>query len=233
MLEVSGINVYYGNIHAIKNINFKVKRGEIITLIGANGAGKTTILRSISGVLKSKTGTIKFLDKNIKNQPPECIVKYGIAHVPEGRHVFSSMTVHENLEIGGYIKPGKINENIKKIYAQFPRLKERRNQLAGTLSGGEQQMLAIGRALMSEAELLMLDEPSMGLAPLVIKQVFNIIKELNKNGITIVLVEQNAKQALSIANRGYILEVGNVTKSDKANALLLDDSIKKSYLGGN
>ncbi|NLL39208.1 MAG: ABC transporter ATP-binding protein [Clostridiales bacterium] len=234
MLKVDDINVYYGSIHAIQSVSFEIKEGEIVTLIGANGAGKSTILRTISGLLRSKTGEINFLDKNISVVEPDKIVKMGIAHVPEGRRVFKQFTVEENLEMGAYIHKSKsdIKEDIGKIYRRFPRLKERRRQTAGTLSGGEQQMLAIGRALMSRPKLLMLDEPSMGLAPMLVQQIFDIIKELNQSGTTILLVEQNARMALTIADRGYVLETGRMKLAATARELLADDSVKKSYLGG-
>ena len=234
MLKVDDINVYYGSIHAIQSVSFEIKEGEIVTLIGANGAGKSTILRTISGLLRSKTGEINFLDKNISVVEPDKIVKMGIAHVPEGRRVFKQFTVEENLEMGAYIHKSKsdIKEDIGKIYRRFPRLTERRRQTAGTLSGGEQQMLAIGRALMSRPKLLMLDEPSMGLAPMLVQQIFDIIKELNQSGTTILLVEQNARMALTIADRGYVLETGRMKLAATARELLADDSVKKSYLGG-
>lgn len=233
MLKVDDINVYYGSIHAIKGISFEVKQGEIVTLIGANGAGKSTILKTVSGLLRSKTGSINFLDKNISSVAPHKIVKQGLAHVPEGRRIFLQMSVEENLEMGAFTQGGKgVDEDLERVYEQFPRLKERRKQTAGTLSGGEQQMLAMGRALMSKPELLMLDEPSMGLAPILVEQIFDIIKELNKAGTTILLVEQNAQMALSIADRGYVLETGKIVTSAKASDLLNDDSVKKAYLGG-
>ena len=233
MLTVSGINVFYGNIHAIHDISFDVNKGEIVTLIGANGAGKSTILKTISGLLRSKTGEISFLDSNIGVLAPHNIVKRKLAHVPEGRRVFLRMSVQQNLEMGNYIqKSGSMPELLDDVFIRFPRLKERRKQLAGTLSGGEQQMLAIGRALMSSPTLLMLDEPSMGLAPLLVEQIFEIIKELNETGVTILLVEQNAHMALSVADRGYVLETGRIVASAAASELLEDAAVKRAYLGG-
>ena len=233
MLKVHDINVYYGSIHAIKGVSFEVQKGEIVTLIGANGAGKSTILNTVSGLLKSKTGAINFLDKNISDTIPHKIVAQGLAQVPEGRRVFLNMTVEENLEMGAFTrKNSEVSGAIADVYERFPRLKERRKQVAGTLSGGEQQMLAMGRALMSKPELLMLDEPSMGLAPLLVEQIFEIIKELNAAGVTILLVEQNAQMALSIADRGYVLETGKIVLSANAKDLLNDDAVQKAYLGG-
>ncbi|PKM73968.1 MAG: ABC transporter ATP-binding protein [Firmicutes bacterium HGW-Firmicutes-16] len=233
MLKVNDINVFYGSIHAIKGVSFEVNKGEIVTLIGANGAGKSTILNTVSGLLKSKTGSITFIDKTISNIVPHKIVAAGLAQVPEGRRVFLGMTVEENLEMGAFTrKANEISEDMDSVYVRFPRLKERRKQIAGTLSGGEQQMLAMGRALMSKPELLMLDEPSMGLAPILVEQIFDIIKELNAAGTTILLVEQNAQMALSIADRGYVLETGKIVTSAKASDLLNNDAVKKAYLGG-
>jgi branched-chain amino acid transport system ATP-binding protein len=233
MLKVHDINVYYGSIHAIKGVSFEVQKGEIVTLIGANGAGKSTILNTVSGLLKSKTGAISFLEKSISDTIPHKIVAQGLAQVPEGRRVFLNMTVEENLEMGAFTrKASEISGSIADVYDRFPRLKERRKQVAGTLSGGEQQMLAMGRALMSKPELLMLDEPSMGLAPLLVEQIFEIIKELNAAGVTILLVEQNAQMALSIADRGYVLETGKIVLSANAKDLLNDDAVQKAYLGG-
>lgn len=233
MLKVENINVYYGAIHAIKDISFEVRDGEIVTLIGANGAGKSTILKTISGLLHTKTGSIDFLDQKIGGVAPHKIVARGLAHVPEGRRVFLQMTVEENLEMGGYTRPkGEIDAGLKDVYGRFPRLEERRRQVAGTLSGGEQQMLAMGRALMSTPRLLMLDEPSMGLAPLLVEQIFDIIKELNHAGTTILLVEQNAQMALSVANRGYVLETGRIVTTAAAADLLADEAVKRAYLGG-
>ncbi|NLM13493.1 MAG: ABC transporter ATP-binding protein [Epulopiscium sp.] len=233
MLTVNGINVYYGAIHAIKDVSFHVGDGEIVTLIGANGAGKTTILHTISGLLRTKTGEIKFLDNPINKVEPHEILKMGIAHVPEGRRIFSQMTVLENLQMGAYTRNNKeeTNNMIEMVFEKFPRLKERVNQLAGTMSGGEQQMLAIGRALMSKPKLLLMDEPSMGLAPILVQEIFNIIQEINAAGTTILLVEQNANMALSIANRAYVLETGKVVLEGNAKELLGDENVRKAYLG--
>ena len=233
MLEVNDINVYYGSIHAIKGISFSVNEGEIISLIGANGAGKTTTLHTISGLLKSTTGSMKFMDHDLLKTPADKIVSLGLAQVPEGRRIFLGMDVEENLDMGAYTQPNSsIKESKEIVFEHFPRLKERRHQIAGTLSGGEQQMLAMGRAMMSKPKLLMLDEPSMGLAPLLVEEIFEIIKALNKAGTTILLVEQNAQMALSIANRGYVLETGKVVLADEAKNLLHNDSVRKAYLGG-
>ena len=233
MLTVEDINVYYGAIHAIKNVSFYVDEGEIVTLIGANGAGKTTTLQTISGLLRSHTGSITFQGKNISNIHPHLLVGQGLAQVPEGRRVFLQMTVEENLEMGAFTQPSSgVERDLEMVYAQFPRLKERRRQVAGTLSGGEQQMLAMGRALMSHPKLLMLDEPSMGLAPILVEQIFDIIRDLNKQGSTILLVEQNAQMALSVAHRGYVLETGKVVTTGTGAQLLEDEAVKKAYLGG-
>ena len=233
MLTVSDINVFYGNIHAIHGVSFDVQQGEIVTLIGANGAGKSTILKTVSGLLRSKTGKISFLDSEIGTVPPHNIVKRGLVQVPEGRRIFLRMSVQQNLEMGNYIhNKDTMQEKIEDVFARFPRLKERRKQLGGTLSGGEQQMLAIGRALMTSPTLLMLDEPSMGLAPLLVEQIFDIIKELNESGVTILLVEQNARMALSVANRGYVLETGRIVASATAEELLEDPAVRRAYLGG-
>ena len=234
MLDIKDINVYYGAIHAIKGISLTVNEGEIVTLIGANGAGKSTTLRSISGLLKPKTGSIEFLGQNIAGMPAHQIVKEGISQVPEGRRIFAEMTVIENLELGAFIRTDKeaIDEDMQMVFRRFPRLEERREQLAGTLSGGEQQMLAMGRALMSRPKLLLLDEPSMGLAPLLIKEIFSIIQDINKAGTTVLLVEQNANMALSIANRAYVLETGRITISGDAKELAASEDIRKAYLGG-
>ena len=230
MLNVNDINVYYGAIHAIKGVSFKVKDGEIVTLIGANGAGKSTILNTVSGLLHSKTGSIQFMDKPIQGVPAHKLVAHGLAQVPEGRRIFLQMTVEENLEMGAFTQPKA--DNLERVYDQFPRLKERRRQIAGTLSGGEQQMLAMGRALMSHPKLLMLDEPSMGLAPILVDQIFDIIRRLHQSGTTILLVEQNAQMALSVADRGYVLETGKIVATGTGQELLSNEAVKKAYLGG-
>ncbi len=233
VLTVRDINVYYGAIHAIKGISFDVNRGEIVTLIGANGAGKSTTLHTISGLLRSKTGDIEFLESSIARTPAHKIVSKGISHVPEGRRIFQGMTVEENLQMGAFVtKPDRIAHNLEYVYEQFPRLKERTRQIAGTLSGGEQQMLAMGRALMSDPRLLMLDEPSMGLAPILVDQIFEIIQNLNKAGTTILLVEQNAQMALSVADRAYVIETGRITLSGTGEELAKSDEVRKAYLGG-
>ena len=233
ILKVDDINVYYGSIHAIKGISFEVEEGEVVTLIGANGAGKSTTLNTISGLLRSKTGSITFLDHDLGRTPPHKIVSQGLALVPEGRRIFLQMTVQENLEMGAFTqKGGETQQDLEKIYALFPRLKERLKQMAGTLSGGEQQMLAMGRALMSHPKLLMLDEPSMGLAPILVEQIFEIIQNLHKAGTTILLVEQNAQAALSVADRGYVLETGKIVTTGTGTELLASPAIKKAYLGG-
>lgn len=233
VLTVRDINVYYGAIHAIKGISFDVNRGEIVTLIGANGAGKSTTLHTISGLLRSKTGDIEFLESSIAKTPAHKIVSKGISHVPEGRRIFQGMTVEENLQMGAFVtKPDRIAHNLEYVYEQFPRLKERTKQIAGTLSGGEQQMLAMGRALMSDPELLMLDEPSMGLAPILVDQIFEIIQNLNKAGTTILLVEQNAQMALSVADRAYVIETGKIALSGTGEELAKSDEVRKAYLGG-
>ena len=233
MLNVQGINVYYGNIHAIKDVSFHVEAGEIVTLIGANGAGKSTTLKTISGLLRTRTGEIMFDGQDIRTTAPHRIVGMGLAHVPEGRRVFLSMTVEENLEMGAFTRPVLgVSASLADVYQRFPRLQERRRQVAGTLSGGEQQMRAMGRALMSRPRLLMLDEPSMGLAPILVEQVFDIIRELHEAGTTILLVEQNARMALSIADRGYVLETGSVVLEGTGAELMQSDAVKKAYLGG-
>ena len=233
MLKVNDINVYYGSIHAIKDISFEVRNGQIVTIVGANGAGKSTTLQTISGLLHSKTGSIEFLGKNLAGVAPHKIVEHGLAHVPEGRRVFLQMSVEENLEMGAYTRPrSEIDDGIADVYSRFPRLKERRKQVAGTLSGGEQQMLAMGRALMSKPQLLMLDEPSMGLSPILVDQIFDIIKELHNAGTTILLVEQNAQMALSIADNAYVLESGKIVLSGTGAELLASEQVKKAYLGG-
>jgi len=233
VLNVSDINVYYGSIHAIKGISFEVNEGEIVTLIGANGAGKSTTLNTVAGLLRSRTGSITFAGENISHTAAYKIVGKSLALVPEGRRIFQLMTVKENLDMGAYTNDiSKFDENLEKVYQHFPRLKEREKQIAGTLSGGEQQMLAMGRALMSNPKLMMLDEPSMGLAPILVEQIFEIITNLHKNGTTILLVEQNAQAALSIANRGYVLETGKIVASGTGKELLASPAIKKAYLGG-
>ncbi|CDC69260.1 branched-chain amino acid ABC transporter ATP-binding protein [Oscillibacter sp. CAG:155] len=233
ILKVEDINVYYGSIHAIKGVSFEVNQGEIVTLIGANGAGKSTTLNTVAGLLHSKTGSITFLGENLGHLPCHKTVSKGLALVPEGRRVFLQMSVQENLEMGAYTKPGSgVAADLDHIYELFPRLKERQRQTAGTLSGGEQQMLAMGRALMSHPKLLMLDEPSMGLAPILVEQIFDIIRSLHKAGTTILLVEQNAQAALSVADRGYVLETGKVVTTGTGSELLASPVIKKAYLGG-
>ncbi len=234
MLTVNDINVFYGAIHAIKGVSLEVNEGEIVTLIGANGAGKSTILRTISGLLKPKTGSIQFEGQEIAGMPAHEIVKTGISQVPEGRRIFAEMSVLENLELGAFTRKDKdgIKADMELVFERFPRLKERIGQLAGTLSGGEQQMLAMGRALMSRPRLLLLDEPSMGLAPLLIKEIFAIIQDINKTGTTVLLVEQNANMALSIAHRAYVLETGRITLSGNAKELAASDEVRKAYLGG-
>ena len=232
ILKVDNINVYYGAIHAIKGVSFHVDRGEVVTLIGANGAGKSTTLQTISGLLRSRTGSVEFLGENISRLPPHKIVERGLAQVPEGRRIFLQMTVQENLEMGAYTRSGSgVDEDLEKVFAQFPRLKERRRQVAGTLSGGEQQMLAVGRALMSRPKIIMMDEPSLGLAPIVVKGIFDIIKEINRMGVTVLLREQNANMALRIADIGYVLETGTITTSGPGQQLLNDPAIKAAYLG--
>lgn len=234
MLVLENVHVYYGAIHALKGISLKVNEGEIVTLIGSNGAGKSTSLKTISGLLRPKEGSITFNGADLTKVQPQEIVSLGISQVPEGRHVFTNMTVLENLELGAYLRKDKpeIKKDIEKVYSFFPRLEERKSQLSGTLSGGEQQMLAMGRALMSRPKLLLLDEPSMGLAPILVKQIFSIIKEINKTGTTILLVEQNANMALSIAERAYVLETGKIVLSGDAKELASSDNVRKAYLGG-
>ncbi|MCR5739437.1 MAG: ABC transporter ATP-binding protein [Lachnospiraceae bacterium] len=233
VLKVENLHVYYGSIHAIKGVSFEVGEGEIVTLIGANGAGKSTTLNTVGGLLKPREGSIEFEGKSILGVAPHKVVSEGMALCPEGRRVFAQLSVKENLEMGAYTRPAsEIPETLEKVYEQFPRLKERETQMAGTLSGGEQQMLAMGRALMSKPRLLMLDEPSMGLAPILVDQIFEIIETLNKAGTTILLVEQNAQMALSIAHRAYVLETGRIVNTGTGKDLLNDDSVKKAYLGG-
>ncbi len=232
MLKVENLNVYYGSINAIKGISFEVNQGEIVTMIGANGAGKSTTMNTVAGLLKPRSGSIVFEDKDITHMPASKVVSLGLALCPEGRRVFQQMSVRENLEMGGYTRQAsEIAPSLEHVFELFPRLKERQRQVAGTLSGGEQQMLAMGRAMMSKPKLLMLDEPSMGLAPLLVEQIFDIILSLNKAGTTILLVEQNAQMALSIADRAYVLETGNIFKEGSADMLMHDDAVRKAYLG--
>lgn len=233
MLEIIDLEVYYGVIQAIKGISFKVNEGEVIALIGANGAGKTTILHTITGLIKPTKGSVEFEGLNITKVPAHKIVSLGMAHVPEGRRVFAQLSVYENLKLGAFTRKDKkeIEETLEMVYTKFPRLKERKNQLAGTLSGGEQQMLAMGRALMSHPKIILMDEPSMGLSPIFVNEIFNIIQEVSASGTTVLLVEQNAKKALSIADRAYVLETGNIVLEGDAKELMNDDSIKKAYLG--
>ncbi len=233
MLEIKDLEVYYGMIQAIKGVSFEVNEGEVIALIGANGAGKTTILHTITGLLEPKKGTVIFNGNDITKVPAHKIVSMGMAHVPEGRRVFANLTVYQNLKMGAYTRKDKqeIAETLETVYKRFPRLEERHNQLAGTLSGGEQQMLAMGRALMSHPRILLMDEPSMGLSPIFVNEIFDIIKEVSASGTTVLLVEQNAKKALSISDRGYVLETGNIVLEGKSKDLLNNDSIKKAYLG--
>ena len=233
LLSIENLEVYYGVINAIKGISFEVNEGEIIALIGANGAGKTTILHTITGLVQAKSGSIKFEDKDLLKTPAHKIVSMGIAHVPEGRRIFQQLTVYDNLKLGAYTRKDKkeIADTLETVYERFPRLKERRTQIAGTLSGGEQQMLAVGRALMSHPKIILMDEPSMGLSPLYVSEIFDIIRSVNESGTTVLLVEQNAKKALSIANRAYVLETGKIVLSGDAHELMNNDSVKKAYLG--
>ena len=233
MLKVEGLNVFYGAIHALHDVSFEVKQGEIVTLIGANGAGKTTILHTVSGLVRAKSGKISFQDQNITTTEAHVILKHGLAHVPEGRRVFSQMSVQENLLMGAYARKDKdgIAEDLEKVYMRFPRLRERYRQMAGTLSGGEQQMLCVARALMSRPKLLMMDEPSLGLAPLVVADIFSIIRKINEAGVTILLVEQNANLALQTADTGYVIETGAITLTGPGKELLNNEAVKKAYLG--
>ncbi|MCI9317592.1 MAG: ABC transporter ATP-binding protein [Oscillospiraceae bacterium] len=233
MLTVDNIHVYYGSIHAVKGVSFEVSEGEIVTLIGANGAGKSTVLNTVSGLLHPRTGSVQFMGQDLRGTAAHKVVERGLAQVPEGRRIFLQMTVEENLEMGAYTRPNStIAPGIADVYKRFPRLEERRRQVAGTLSGGEQQMLAMGRALMSSPKLLMLDEPSMGLAPILVEQIFDIIKELHAAGTTILLVEQNAQAALSVADRAYVLETGRISLSGTGAELMASDQVRRAYLGG-
>lgn len=232
MLKVENINVHYGVINDIKNVSFEVNKGEIVALIGANGAGKTSIMHAISGLIKTSSGSISFLDEDITKLPAHKVISLGLAQVPEGRRIFAQLTVQENLEMGAYLRTdNKVEEDLAKIYQRFPRLSERKRQLAGTLSGGEQQMLAMGRALMSKPKLLLLDEPSMGLSPILVNEIFKIIQEINEEGVTVLLVEQNANKALSIANRAYVLETGHITVSGDAKDVASNPKVREAYLG--
>ena len=232
-LEVNDLSVYYGMIQALKGISFKVEKGEIVALIGANGAGKTTTLHTLSGLISAKGGSIIYKDKDISKIPPHKLVSIGMAHIPEGRRIFSEMSVLENLKMGAYTRKDReeIEDSIEKIYKRFPRLEERKNQLAGTMSGGEQQMLAMGRALMSKPEIVLMDEPSMGLSPIFVNEIFDIIKQMRREGVTVLLVEQNAKKALSVSDRAYVLENGKIVMQGNASEIMDDESIKKAYLG--
>ncbi len=232
MLKIEDIHVYYGAIHAVKGVSFEVKDGEIVALIGANGAGKSTILKTVSGLMHPRSGSITFMDQNIAHTDAHKLVRQGLAHVPEGRRIFLQMTVQENLEMGAFTQKEVSKEELDRVFTLFPRLLERRKQIAGTLSGGEQQMLAMSRALMSKPKLMMLDEPSMGLAPILVDQIFTIIKELHAAGTTILLVEQNASKALEIADRAYVLETGKITLSGTGKELAQSDEVRKAYLGG-
>ena len=232
VLQVENINVYYGSIHAVKDASFHVEPGEVVMLIGANGAGKSTTLNTVAGLLHSRTGNVRFLGEELRHVPGHKLVGRGMALVPEGRRIFQHMTVQENLDMGGYCRSGDKSADIESVFERFPRLKERRKQTAGTLSGGEQQMLAIGRALMSRPKMLLLDEPSMGLAPLLVEQIFDIIRQLHADGTTILLVEQNAQAALAVADRGYVLETGRIVTEGAGAELLESDTIRKAYLGG-
>lgn len=231
MLKIKDLNITYGGINAVRDVSFEVEQGSIITLVGANGAGKSSILRSIAGVVTPKSGTIEFMGEDITGRSAEQVVKKGITLVPEGRRIFPDLTVLENIRIGAYLRKDSLEEDIKWVYDLFPRLKERSWQMAGTLSGGEQQMLAVARALMSRPKLMMMDEPSLGLAPLIVRDIFSIIKEINKNGVTILLIEQNANMALKTADRGYVLETGRITLSGTGESLIANEEVKKAYLG--
>ena len=232
VLQVENINVYYGSIHAVKDVSFHVEQGEVVTLIGANGAGKSTTLNTVAGLLHSRTGSVRFMGEELRHVPSHKLVGRGMALVPEGRRIFQHMTVQENLDMGGYCRSGDMSADIESVFERFPRLKERRRQVAGTLSGGEQQMLAMGRALMSNASMLMLDEPSMGLSPLLVQEIFDIIRDIHKEGMTILLVEQNAQMALSVADRAYVLETGHVVMDGTGAELLTNERVRNAYLGG-
>lgn len=232
VLQVENINVYYGSIHAVKDVSFHVEPGEVVTLIGANGAGKSTTLNTVAGLLHSRTGSVRFLGEELRHVPGHKLVGRGMALVPEGRRIFQHMTVQENLDMGGYCRSGDKSADIESVFERFPRLKERRKQTAGTLSGGEQQMLAIGRALMSRPKMLLLDEPSMGLSPILVQEIFNCITEVNRDGTTVLLVEQNAKMALSISHRAYVLETGAISLEGAAADLLDNEQVRHAYLGG-
>jgi branched-chain amino acid transport system ATP-binding protein len=234
MLEISGLDVYYGAVHALKGVSMTARAGEIVTLIGANGAGKTTLLRTLSGLVPARAGSIRFEGRDITRTPPHEIVRLGISQAPEGRMVFANLSVEDNLELGAYQRRDRaaVRKSREDMYELFPRLRERRTQLSGTLSGGEQQMLAIARALMAQPRLLLLDEPSLGLAPLLVREIFRTVQEINGRGVTVLLVEQNAHMALSIAGRGYVLETGHVRFEDEARRLLANEDVKKAYLGG-
>lgn len=233
LLEVSGLNVYYGGIHAIKDVSFVVNEGEIVSLIGANGAGKTTILHTVSGLLKAKSGAISFNGADLVRTPAHKIVFKGMAHVPERRRIFAQLSVYDNLRLGAYTRSdsAEIKENLNMVYERFPRLKERRGQIAGTLSGGEQQMLAMGRALMSKPKIILMDEPSMGLSPLLVSEIFDIIRSINQNGTTVLLVEQNAKKALAVSNRAYVLETGKIVLEGDSTEMMNNEQVRKAYLG--
>ena len=232
VLQVENINVYYGSIHAVKDVSFHVEQGEVVTLIGANGAGKSTTLNTVAGLLRSRTGSVRFMDEELRHVPSHKLVGRGMALVPEGRRIFQHMTVQENLDMGGYCRGGDLNADIESVYERFPRLKERRKQVAGTLSGGEQQMLAVARGLMSRPKILLLDEPSMGLAPIIVNQIYDLIREIRDSGITVLLVEQNARKALGICDYAYVLENGKINLSGSGEELLKSDAVRKAYLGG-
>lgn len=231
VLQVENINVYYGSIHAVKDVSFHVEQGEVVTLIGANGAGKSTTLNTVAGLLHSRTGSVRFMGEELRHVPSHKLVGRGMALVPEGRRIFQHMTVQENLDMGGYCRSGDMSADIESVFERFPRLKERRRQVAGTLSGGEQQMLAVGRALMSRPKVIMMDEPSLGLAPIIVKGIFEIIKEINKQGVTVLLIEQNANMALKTANLGYVMETGRITLHGSGEELLANEAVKAAYLG--